>query len=186
MGGFLHDLQQIAERLGVHEEDGRTAGTGSRGGVDDLHALGTEMVKRDLDIGHSIGDVSESAAPSVALDQFRNRRGVAEGLQELDEIGSAADAQQNFADLIGTQDVLAMHFFEPELLIGGDLLVQLAWPDRDREMIDTNESGKHATYLPAAVQTTTVRPSPWDDVKSAGRSRPGAAIESLRSFPSSW
>jgi hypothetical protein len=41
-----------------------------------------------------------------------------------------------------------------------------------------------AARLAFCVQTTTVRPSPDVELKSIGRSRPTAAIDSLSVFPS--
>src|SRR5450432_3912820 len=87
MGTLLHYFKQIAERggfgtLGVHEKDGGSPRALARRFVDDLEAVGLQVIERLLDVGHAQRDVRHPAAAAVLLDLFRNRRFVRQRLQQ--------------------------------------------------------------------------------------------------------
>src|SRR5271166_6633743 len=139
--GIFHDLNQDSKwafgaRLGVNEENCVTARSGPRRFVDDLKALGLHVIEGLLRIPHPKGNMRQPTAPTVLIDELLNRRVRAQRLQQLDQVGTVADTQQRFANLITAVHLFTMNLLETQQFVGFDLGVEFALLHRDGHVID--------------------------------------------------
>jgi hypothetical protein len=141
----LNDLEQVSEGCGVgrswvNEEDGRGSRTWTRGGIDYVEASLLQAGERCMDIGDAKGDVGEAAASTVLCQLPGDRRFGTERLQQLDAIRAVSDLEENFADLVGAEDLFAVEFVEAHEFVGFQIAVEVARRDRDGDMVDAEEA----------------------------------------------
>src|SRR5689334_14555153 len=146
MAFLLHDLEQVAERrrlgrLRMHEENGRASRALPRRGVDQFEALLLHVVVRLADIGHAQRHVGETATSAVLFDLLRHRRFVVERLEQLHQVRAAAHLEQDLADLVASQHVLAMHFQKAQRAVRRHLGFEFTGPYRNGHVIEELKSG---------------------------------------------
>ena len=135
----------------MHKEDGSPSRSRTRSGIDDIEAVGFHVIEGGLDIGDTEGDMRESAAAAVTFDQLCDRGGIRERLEQLDQVGSAADFQENFADLVGSEHLFAMNFTKPKFLVSSDLRVHFTAPHGHGNVIYEEELRERAHAILSTI-----------------------------------
>src|SRR5208337_4153668 len=131
----------VYSRLGMNKENSGSSRAFARRIVNKLKSAGLHCVKCLLCAFYAKCNMSQPAAPAVSFNQFLHRRIRCQGLDQLNQVGTIADAQHDFAHLIDSPHVLPMHFVEAQHLVGLNLAVQFALLDSDGYMIDELDSG---------------------------------------------
>src|ERR1700728_3674381 len=120
----------------MNEEDGGTARAFPGRFIDELKSARLHGVERYLRALHSKGNVRQTAAAAVALDQLLYRRVRRQRFEQLNKIRAIPDLQQGFAHLIASAYLLAVYFPKAHHLVAFDLAIQLSLLDCDSYVVD--------------------------------------------------
>jgi hypothetical protein len=131
----------VGSRFGVDKEDGGAARPEPRSFVDDLEARSLHRIEGAARIDDAEGYVSGAGAASVALDGLVDRRLGRERLEQLNQVGSVTDLQQDLANLVAPKDLFAVNFAKAKELVGFNLCLELAGGNRKGDVINKLNSG---------------------------------------------
>src|SRR6266850_5820193 len=152
MGSGLFDFDERAGKVLRMEEQHRLAMSADlrHAVAEDARALADQLVARRDDVGHVIADVMD-AAVGVALDEFGDRRSLAERLDELD-LG-VGQRHEHGDDAMLRQRHRAGDFSAERAAMDFCGLFRIL--DRDRNVI---EPAQHDTPLPASSAPSRYEP----------------------------
>src|SRR5271157_171487 len=124
----------------MHEEDRGSARTRPRRCINNMKAILLQVIERFLNIRDAQRDVRKAAAPAILLDLLAHRRFRRKRLQQLNEVGAFADAQQDFANQVLAVHVFAVNLREAHEFIRGHLFFQVALLHGNRHMVKEKKS----------------------------------------------
>src|SRR5450755_2010626 len=120
----------------MNEKDGGPSRAFAGSLVDELKSAGLHGIEGLLRALHAEGDMCQTAAAAVFVNQLLYRRLGSQWLEQLNQVGTVADLQQSLPYLISAVHFFAVNFAEAEHLVGLDLRVQFALFHRDGYVID--------------------------------------------------